>query len=134
MCLCVCVCVCDVCVSLCICVCVSECVCLCVCVCVCVCWVDIGVQPFPLSSARTASFCFLLSYITSIGSICLKKRSSGLSEDLKLGCCLVAKFYLTFCNPMDCSPPGSSVHGIPQARILEWVTISCSGGSSRARD
>ena len=30
---------------------------------------------------------------------------------------------LTFCNPMDCSPPGSSVHGIFQAKILEWVAI-----------
>ena len=30
---------------------------------------------------------------------------------------------LTLCDPMDCSPPGSSVHGIPQARILEWVAI-----------
>ena len=28
-----------------------------------------------------------------------------------------------FCNPMDCSPPGSSVHGISQARILEWVVM-----------
>ena len=35
-----------------------------------------------------------------------------------------------FCEPMDCSPPGSSVHGLPQARILEWVTISSSRGSS----
>ena len=34
----------------------------------------------------------------------------------------------------DCSPPGSSVHGIFQARILEWVAISFSRGSSRARD
>ena len=31
------------------------------------------------------------------------------------------------CNPMDCSPPGSSVHGIFQARVLEWVAISFSG-------
>ena len=31
-------------------------------------------------------------------------------------CCLVAKLCLTLCDPMDCSPPGSSVHGIPQAR------------------
>ena len=30
----------------------------------------------------------------------------------------------TLCDPMDCSPPGSSVHGVPQARILEWVAIS----------
>ena len=36
--------------------------------------------------------------------------------------------------PMDCSPPSSSVHGILQARILEWVTISFSRGSSRPRD
>ena len=35
---------------------------------------------------------------------------------------------------MDCTPPGSSVHGILQARILEWVTISFSRGSSRSRD
>ena len=35
-----------------------------------------------------------------------------------------------FCDPMDCSLPGSSVHGIFQARILEWVAISFSRGSS----
>jgi len=35
---------------------------------------------------------------------------------------------------MDCSPPGSSVHGISQARILEWVAISFSRGSSQHRD
>ena len=37
---------------------------------------------------------------------------------------------LSLCNPADCSPPGSSVHWILQARILEWVAISFSGGSS----
>ena len=36
---------------------------------------------------------------------------------------LVAQSCLTPCNPKDCSPPGSSVHGILQARILEWITI-----------
>ena len=40
----------------------------------------------------------------------------------------------TFATPTDCSPPGSSVHGIPQPRILEWVAISSSRGSSRPRD
>ena len=40
----------------------------------------------------------------------------------------------TLSHPVDCSPPGSSVHGILQARILEWVTISCSRGSSQPRD
>ena len=39
-----------------------------------------------------------------------------------------------FCDPMDCNPPGSSVHGIFQARILEWVAISFSRGSSPPRD
>ena len=41
---------------------------------------------------------------------------------------------LTLCNPMDCSLPGSSVHGILQARILEWVAISFSRGSSQSRN
>ena len=40
----------------------------------------------------------------------------------------------TLCDPMDCSPPGSSVHGIFQAWILEWGAISFSRGSSRPRD
>ena len=41
---------------------------------------------------------------------------------------------LLICNPMDCSPPGSSVHGIPQERILERVAISFSWGSSQPKD
>ena len=40
----------------------------------------------------------------------------------------------TLCNPMDCSLPGSSAHGILQARILEWVVIPSSRGSSQPRD
>ena len=40
---------------------------------------------------------------------------------------------LTLCNPMHCNPPGSSVHGILQARILEWVAISFSRRSSQPR-
>ena len=39
-----------------------------------------------------------------------------------------------FCDPVDCSPPGSSVHGVFQAKILEWVAISSSRGSSQPRD
>ena len=45
-----------------------------------------------------------------------------------------AQSCMTLCDPMDCSPPGSSVHGILQARILEWVAISFSRGSSLTRD
>ena len=40
----------------------------------------------------------------------------------------------SFCDPMDRSPPGSSDLGISQARILEWVAVSFSRGSSRPRD
>ena len=40
----------------------------------------------------------------------------------------------TLCDPMDCSPPGSSVHGISQGRILEWVAISSSRESLQPRD
>ena len=40
----------------------------------------------------------------------------------------------TLCDPMDCSLPSSSIHRVLQARILEWVTVPCSRGSSRPRD
>ena len=51
--------------------------------------------------------------------------------------CKLIKFsYIayTLCDPMDCSPPGSSVHGILQTRILEWIAIPFSRGSSQPRD
>ena len=54
----------------------------------------------------------------------LKIRSLGLTYTL---CCVPSLFAQScpiLCNPMDCSPPGSSVHGILQPRILEWVTMS----------
>ena len=41
---------------------------------------------------------------------------------------------LTLCDPMDCSPPGSSLHGIHHARILEWVAMPSSRGSSQIWD
>ena len=46
----------------------------------------------------------------------------------------VSQSCLTLCDPVDCSPPGSSVRGILQVRILEWVAISFSRGSSGPRD
>ena len=49
-------------------------------------------------------------------------------------CCLVTKSNLTFCDPMDCSPPGFYVQGVSQARILDWVAISLSQGSSQPRN
>ena len=49
-------------------------------------------------------------------------------------CCLVTKLFLILWDPTDCSLPDSSVYGISQARILEWVTISFFRGSSQPRD
>ena len=49
--------------------------------------------------------------------------------------CMLSRFsHVWLCDPMDCSLPGSSVHGILQARILEWVATPSSRGSSRPRD
>ena len=48
--------------------------------------------------------------------------------------CSVTELCLTLCNPMDCSLPGSSVHGIFEARILDQIAISYSRGSLRPRD
>ena len=48
--------------------------------------------------------------------------------------CACAQLCPTLCDPMDCSTPGFFVHGIFQARILEWVVISSSRGSSLPRD
>ena len=47
---------------------------------------------------------------------------------------VAAQSCMTICDPMDCSPPGSSVHGTLQARILEWGAMPSSRGSSQARD
>ena len=53
---------------------------------------------------------------------------------LAYSCCLGAQSCLTRWNPMNYSPPGSTVHGVFQARILKWVAISFSRGSFRPRD
>ena len=49
-------------------------------------------------------------------------------------CCLVTQSCLTLCDPMDCCMLGSSVHGMSQARTLEWVPSFSSRGSSWPRD
>ena len=49
-------------------------------------------------------------------------------------CVHAAKWCPTLCDPMDCSPPGSSVLGILQARIPEWVAVPFSRGSSGPKD
>ena len=64
---------------------------------------------------------------------CWGKRGHTAPE-LTVCVCSTAQSCLTVCNPLDCSPPRSSVHGIFQARIPEWVAISSSRGSSLFRD
>ena len=89
-----------------------------------------------------ADFLFLGSKITADGD-CSHEIKRGLLLGRKVMTNLdsilkseseVAQSCPTLCNPGDCSPPGSSVHGILQARILEWVAISFSRVSSRPRD
>ena len=76
-------------------------------------------------------------------------HGQGISSDIELSsvrirhiqpkspecvCVLVAQSCPTLCDPMDCSQPGSPVNGILQARILEWISIPFSRGSSLSRD
>jgi len=63
---------------------------------------------------------------------CFIQEASSLEESLKVK--VKVKSCLTLCDPMDCSLSGSSIRGILQARILEWVAISFSRGSSQPRD
>ena len=69
------------------------------------------------------------SYVT-----CLFPDLSEVSQSISHMCVLSRFSCVQLCDPMDYSPPGSSVHGIFQARILEWVAISFSRQSSRPKD
>ena len=75
-----------------------------------------NVYSVPLPNFETDFFFFLLLSCSSL-------------------CCAAAMLSrLTFCDPMDCSPPGSSVRGIFQARMLEWVAVSFSRVSSQYKN
>ena len=65
------------------------------------------------------NFIFFCSYITGCSFILTKFKFIS-------GACSVTQSCPALCDRMDCSPPGSSVHGILQARILEWAAISSS--------
>ena len=83
-----------------------------------------------LSSRCLFWWLFLFSGVLSL----LERSQWGHRVVLKQKWSEVAWSCLTLCDPMDCSLSGSSVHGILQARILEWVAISFSRGSSWPRD
>ena len=99
-------------------------------------------ETWPESHSSWVHFWDVLSGLSSFLKCCLLRpllnifSPSSLLWNLleNLVKVLVAQSCLTLCNPMDCSLLGSSVHGIVQARILEWVVIPFSRGSSRPRD
>ena len=62
------------------------------------------------------------------------KKDTHALRSCALCCAFITQSCPTLCDPVDCSPPGSSVHGILQARILEWVAVPSSRGSSQPRD
>ena len=70
------------------------------------------------------------SDVPPFGSLAQRNQPSLCSGSARV---LVIQSCPTLCDPMDCSPPGSSVCGILQARILEWVAMPSSRGSSRPR-
>ena len=65
------------------------------------------------------------------------EKTNNIMKDIKSKACMhskVLQLCMTLWDPVDCSPPGSSVHGILQARILEWVVFSSSMRSFQPRD
>ena len=79
---------------------------------------------------------FYLSFYIQVSIPTFKKNTLSISNAL-VSVCMHAKSLQscpTLCDTMDCSLPGSSSHGILQARILEWVAMSSSRRSSRPRD
>ena len=90
-----------------------------------------GVIQFPLNPAKTQK----LRKVIISGLFCIYKFYSSVNINLSMSVCMLSHFSDDWlCNPRDCSPPGSSVHGILQARILEWVPMPSPSGSSQPRD
>ena len=100
-------------------------------VCVCVCVLGEKCSWMILQRGSVPLFFFRL-----LLSLCWPEASSWkyLNLDAQKVKVLVAQLCLTLCDPMDYRPPGPSVHGILQARILEWAVIPFSRGSSQPRD
>ena len=73
------------------------------------------------------------SWCCGLSSVCGRGPLDTGCSRYRSVCVLVAQTCPTLCNPMDCSTPGSCVHGILQARILHWVAIPFSRGYSRPR-
>ena len=87
---------------------------------------DQGLVLVPVDSKQFMLCPWAMSFFQKLGPASFPPVSESESE--------VAQSCPTLCDPVDCSLPGSSIHGIFQARVLEWVAISFSRGSSQPRD
>ena len=83
--------------------------------------------PFSFSISISLFLIFSSSCVSSQSYLSLLSISESESHSVV---CPTLWVCPTLCDPVDCSPPGSSIHGILQARILEWFAISFSRGSS----
>ena len=92
------------------------------------------------STSPALYFCWEFSYKLYASSSCFlvfpSRGEDRQQRDKQVHACILSHFSRVrlFCDPMDCSPSGSSVHRISQARILQWVAIFSSRGSSQPRD
>ena len=115
----------------------------------CACLVNfiLSLKWFPRASPSPSGVYWPAYHLGYIGPHVLKKKKKTCQTAVSITVCgcvyvctharpcvLVVQSCRILCNPMDYSQPGSSVHGILQARILEWVTISISRRYSRPRD
>ena len=91
-------------------------------------------QLFSLQVQRLSLWRFSLRVTLTFASVTYSPNTTASVTSLCVSGGLVTQSCSTLCNNMDCSPPGSSVHGILQARILECVAIPFSRGSSQPRD
>ena len=106
--------------------------------------------PEPVTSfsehSRMPTMCLASNEGQRVIQLCIASRGKGhrgLAERMLIASgsarfcvlvCSVAQSHLILCNPVDCSPLGSSVHGMSQARISEWDAVSFSRASSQPRD
>ena len=88
------------------------------------------IPPSPSPTESKSLFFISVSLLLS----CIQGLCYHLSKLHVLCCANLLLSCLTLCDPMDCSPPGFSVHGILQARILEWIAMPSSRGSPPPRD
>ena len=101
-------------------------------------WIQINCSSLPFQDITWFFSCALICMDVLGGSgsgtyVCVQSLE-GFYYVHAFMCAKSLHLCVTLCNSLDCSPPGSSVHGILQARILEWVPTPSSRGSSQPRD